>query len=230
MAVDDVFKMTINAQAPGGFFQNQYAFKSKAVSDLTAPAFQTVADLIKEVWRPTQRSTMSYTSWRAVQVRGGTISYPGGGCEREGGSFFEGSFTGTVQGGSSGDVLPPQCAMVVTLNTGVTGRRYRGRIYGFSQLELNQDDGIWIGTHITAITTAWTNFMLAVGPGGTNPNLQLGIWSERIATGCVPNPTPPPAHIHVDAGDPAAAFTNVTAFTVRSVVYNQRRRTRGVGR
>jgi len=230
MAVDDVYKLTVNAQAPGGVFQNTYAFKVKSVPDLTQANFQTLADLTKEIWRPNQRSTTTYTSWRATQVRGGTVSYPGGGCDRTGGLFFEGSFTGTVQGGLSGDVLPPQCSMVVTLNTGVTGRRYRGRIFGFSQVELNQDDGVWIGTHITAMTTAWSNYLLAVGNSGTNPNFQLGIWSERIATGCVPNPNPPPKHLHVEEGNPAAAFTNVASFTVRSIVYNQRRRTRGVGR
>jgi len=230
MALDDVYKMTINAQAPGGFFQNTYAFRLKTATDPVQANFQTLADLIKEIYRPTQRSTMSYTSWRATQVRGGTVHYPGGGCEREGGLFWEGTFTGTVQGGSSGDALPPQCAMVTTLNTGITGRRFRGRIYAFSQLELNQDDGVWIGTHITAVTTAWTTFMAAVGLTGTNPQFTLGIWSERQATGCVPNPNPPPTHLHVDAGDPATAFNPVTSFTVRSVVYNQRRRTRGVGR
>lgn len=230
MALGDVYKMTINAQAPGGFFQNTYAFEAKAAPDLTQANFQTLADALKEIWRPNQRSTTSYTNWRATQVRGGTVSYPGGGCERTGGLFWEGTFTGTAQGGLSGDVLPPQCAMVVTLNTGITGRRFRGRVYGFSQVELNQDDGVWIGTHIVAMTTAWNTFMAAFGLTGTNPNFRLGIWSERIATGCVPNPNPPPAHLHVDAGDPTIAFNPVVSFTVRSIVYNQRRRTRGVGR
>jgi hypothetical protein len=230
MAVDDVFKLTVTAQGGGGYYQNTYSFRSKTEPALTTAAWQTVADATKEIFRVTQRSTVVYQSWRAVQVYGAGVTYGPSPCERSGGSYFEGSFTGTTQGGASGDALPPQSAMVVTLNSGKTGRRFRGRVYAFGQTEVNQDDGLWIASHVTAITTAWNTYMGLVGPTGSNPNVQLGIFSERIATGCVPNPNPPPALINVDAPLPAQAFTPVVSFTVKGIVYNQRRRTRGVGR
>lgn len=229
MAIGDCYKMTVSASHLGSTYQNNYAVTTK-VASVTATEFTTLANALREIARPNQDPALAYRSWRAVQVRGADVTPVAAECRRTGGVVYEAAYTGTNSGGATpGEALPPQSALVVTLNTGKIGRRYRGRIYHFGFLETAQLNGQWTTTIFNTIGTALATFMNSYGPGGTDPSFTLGVWSERIATGCRPNPTTHHPE-NVDPPNLAGAFSPVQSMVVRPTVFTQRRRTLGQGR
>jgi hypothetical protein len=96
--------------------------------------------------------------------------------------------------------------------------------------ESYQANGTIVAGFVTAYQTGWDNQITAYKEGGTDPTFELGIWSMRIATGCVPRKQPPYGMEFVGPVNPAGAFEPVTSVTCRSIIYTQRRRTIGVGR
>jgi len=228
MAAGDVYKVSILAQGQGSTYMNTYAAEQKPAS-VTVADFATLANALKELVRAQQSQTITYRSWRAVQVRGGDVTPIAAECRRTGGVLFEAAYSGTVIGGNTdAQVLPPQSALVVTLNTGKIGRRFRGRTYHFGMCEIDQQAGAWQSAILTALGTSITSFMAIYGSGGTSPLWTLGVWSERIATGCVPNVGTKGVH-NVDLPNLAGAFSAVTGMVARPTVFTQRRRTLGVG-
>jgi hypothetical protein len=229
MAVDDVYTVQLIQTYAGQRIMNSLAFRMKSATDPTPVQFQSLADDWKVLFISQQSSTLSYVSWLAQQVYGGTVSYVADPCNRVGGRRLEGSYTGTVVGAGTAEGLPPQSAWVTTLKTDFAGRTHRGRHYLSGMEEAKQTNGTIAGAFVTAYQTAWDAQLLQYGPAGTDPNFQLGIWSMRTATGCVPRKEPPYGMQNVAPANPVQAFTPVTSFTVRNIVYSQRRRTIGVG-
>jgi hypothetical protein len=232
MAIDDAYRLTVTAQMSGQFFQNSYALNVISTTEMNAGVFAAAALSFKEVFRQTQNSGLVYRSWRAVQLRGTGVTAIQNQCRTEGGSVFEGTFTSSTSGGATAvDPLPHQCALVVTLNTGLAGRRKRGRLYvpGFS--EPDQAVGAWLSSIVTtwgtALNTVKAKYM---GAGATDPDFRWGIWSFRTATGCERDPHPPYGHIQIDSPNLAAAWTRAEDYVIRSPVFTQRRRVIGVGR
>jgi hypothetical protein len=230
MAVDDVFKVTISSTGQGSVYQNTYHVRMKTEPPATEALFATfVTDAIAMV-RSYQVSTISYTQWEAVQQWGAGMVLGPETCQRSGGLAFGAGLSG-LPGISISEGLPPQAALVLTWITGFAGRRRRGRTYVGGQPETVQNDGLWMSTHITDMTTKLNAFLAIYKvTTGTSPNLTLGIWSERTASGCVPGPRPPGGHVSVDTPHPELAFTPISSGVVRPTVYSQRRRTRGAGR
>lgn len=230
MAVDDVYQVTITAQAPGGFYQNTYAFNRTSATEPTQADFQTLSDLLKDLYRSDQYNGLTYRTWRARQVRGSGVTWPSGSdCNPTGGALFEGNHSGVVAGGNPGLQLPPQCAMVTTHKTATIGRRARGRTYAFGWCEGDQADGVFSGTSVTGPSGRLTTFYASHAIAAPASGFRFGIWSYRTASGCAVNPATG-SHTRVDAPNPAQAFTPCTAFLVRTTVYTQRRRVAGVGR
>lgn len=230
VAIGDVYRLTISATGSGSLYQNVIHFKLKLGTGPDAVTFATAASDFLNIYRSAQHPSYSWTDWQAVQQWGSGMVLDTPKCRRLNGRTFAGTITGQV-GGGSGDNLPPQAAHVTTLVTGTAGRRKRGRVYGFGQTETNQSDGLWISTYNTAMTGAWNTFSAKYFKDtGTSTELKMGVWSERTATGCIPAEPPARGHVPVDTPDPDNAFTDVIAFTIRPIVYSQRRRTRGVGR
>lgn len=230
MAVDDIYQMTVTAQSPAGFFQNTFAVSSLITTDPTSANFATLAADWVAIWRPQQSDTITWRSWRARQVRGGTVVWPTGtSCNPTGGFLLEGNITSNNNGADLGEALPPQCAMVITFKTGVIGRRARGRNYIFGFTEADQNGGTWAAATLSALETNIATFMTKYVPGTAGNFFRLGVWSYRTASGCEPNPT---THVHtrIDPPAPSLAFTPVTTHVLRSVVHTQRRRVAGVGR
>lgn len=230
MPAGDAFKVSIQATGQNSIYMNVLAIRQIGAVDLTAADIQVFADGWKDVFRPSQNQTLTWRSWRAVQVFGPTVDYTVKQCERVGGAAFEGNLTGTLTGGEGpADALPPQSAFVITFGSGLIGRRHRGRVYSFGYGEIQQSAGTWIPSMLTTITTALNTWFNKYKSSGTDPKIQLGIWSERTAFGCVWVGKPP---VHqVDEGPhPDLAFTPVTGYTMRNTVYTQRRRALGVGR
>lgn len=230
MAAGDVYHLVAKALSQNSVYMNTLAVQTLAAADPDATARQLLADDFKTIWVARQNSLINWTTWELRQLWGDGMSIGPGSCKRSGGVVFGAPFSAPLQGAMGpADMLPPQCALVVTLSTGLIGRAKRGRWYAFGWGEGDQANGVWTSGHLANMTAALTTFFNKYKSGGTSPAYQLGVWSERIATGCVPNPNGP-GHIQVDSPKPDQAFTPVTGYTLRATVYSQRRRTLGVGR
>ena len=230
MPAGDVFKMSIQGSGQNAIYMNVLAIRQIGALDLVQADFQAFADGYKEAVRGVQTAQFAWKSWRAVQVFGPAVDYTTAQCVRVGGTAFEANLSGTLTGGNvSGDALPPQSALVITLGSGLIGRRHRGRIYVPSFSEVDQNAGGWLPAMLTTLTGTFTTFFNKYKASGTDPKIQLGVWSERTAFGCEWTGKPP-VHTQIDPPSPDTAFTPVTGFTIRSTVYTQRRRAIGVGR
>ncbi len=111
-------------------------------------------------------------------------------------------------GGVAGDMLPPQCALVIRKLTTFAGRQYRGRVFqpGFS--EGDQNHGLWAGGgNAQFCSDAWGAFL-------TTPILSGG-GSELVWIVCDRYGLEPTSPIVSHRYDP--------------IVRTQRRRVRNVG-
>jgi len=115
--------------------------------------------------------------------------------------------------GGGGDALPPQSALVLTFNTGVKGRSFRGRAFLAGQGEGHQNAGVWSTGIKTAAAFGPDALLERYGPSGTNTNFQWSVISR----------------VHNQVVRPEPIATGITSYVVRPFVQNQRRRTKGVG-
>lgn len=229
--VNDTYRFACFQQLGGQTVMNVLYFNTITAAYAGAD-FTTLATDVKEAFRVPQSGLLTYRNWRAVQVRGDGVSPIQAECKTEGGLTFEGNYTSqTAGGGGTGAYLPPQSALVITLNTGQTGRRRRGRIYLGGYEMANQSSGTWGGTHITAVTNAFQTFWLKYATASaTSTVFRLGVWSGRIATGCERDPNPPYKMKNIETPNLDDAWRLCTAYLVRTTVFTQRRRVLGVGR
>ena len=230
MAVDDVYLLTMSATQFGTLRQNTLAFINTTSTEPIAGDFGTIATAYKNAFLLTQSSSLTWTSWRARQIAGAGVTWPSTGteCTPTGGKFFEGLFTGGVQGGEvSSEVLPPQCAMVVTLRSGLVGRSHRGRLYLFGWAENQQNGGTWNAGIIGTLDTNFLAFLAPYTVAAPASGHRIGIWSTRIASGC--RVLPDGSHERTDPANPDAAFTPLISHLFRTTVYTQRRRVTGIG-
>lgn len=92
--------------------------------------------------------------------------------------------TGLPQaGGTAGDEMPHQIACVVSIRTAYAGRSYRGRNYFPGLTEASGDNGLWNSTLVNSLTTHYTTLVTTYGEGGSNPDYEWIVWSERLNTG-----------------------------------------------
>jgi hypothetical protein len=125
-------------------------------------------------------------------------------------------WTGAAAGTAIGPCLTGSVAEVVTLYTGQTGRRKRGRIYLGGGITQDMASGQWASAQTTRTTSFVTALMARYCIAPIPSDFRLGVWSRVIA-----GPAPP---FSTDA------FAPVISATVRTTVRNQRRRQIGVGR
>jgi hypothetical protein len=229
MAVGDAWKVNVSSTGLGSKYLNTIAVIQKTAS-VAETDFLALANAFKELARPMQGLWLTYTTYRAVQVRGGTVTPVASECRRTGGFVFEGNMTGTLTGGiTTAEALPPQCALVITVKSSEFGRRHRGRLYFPGFQETAQDGGTWISSLQATIQTAADAFVDLYGEGGSSTAFTMGIWSERTATGCETTGNPPRL-TNVETPNLAAAFTPMQTLLVRPTVFTQRRRGIGFGR
>ncbi len=114
----------------------------------------------------------------------------------------------TLTGSEVGDMCPPQASAVISWRTAKVGRKYRGRTYLFGIPETMQTDGTLSAGYLTGMG------LLAV-------DLITGILAETSAVLVVYHKPATPGTV----GD----STPVISYLLRPTVYNQRRRTLGVG-
>lgn len=111
---------------------------------------------------------------------------------------------GAVAGTSTGDILPPQIALCITLRTAQAGRSFRGRVYlpGFGE-GANNTAGV------VSSTSSMVGFVTAVKAALVTSSLDLGVLSR-------PAPTATP---------PRSGFiTVVTSIVARDAVWDTQRR------
>lgn len=109
-----------------------------------------------------------------------------------------------VAGTATGDFLPPQTALVITLRTAQAGRSFRGRTYltGFAE-SVNTATGVYAGT------THGVSFITAIKSALITSGLDLGVISR---------PAP-------DATPPRSGFvTVVTSIVIRDTIWDTQRR------
>jgi len=229
VATNDVYLVTVSGKNPGGITQNTLAFIRTDNGEPVVADFLALAVDIKAIHLTFQASAYNYVGWKARQIRGTGVTWPtSNDCNPTGGRIEEGLFSSGTSGTDNGQLLPPQCAMVTTLKTGIAGRRHRGRFYAGGWSENAQDAGTWATTQLNSVTSGWTTFLTNYGVLAPLSGFKLGIWSYRTASGCEVDPISH-KHTKVEPGKPAEAFTPVNAFTVRPTVYSQRKRVAGVG-
>lgn len=121
------------------------------------------------------------------------------------------AFTGTLPHGTSGGLLPLQCASVVSLRTGNTGRRGRGRFYvPAPDLSSAGTNGLLGSSTVSAMSAAAEAFLAGCQVSLSLPNQ---LYCQPIVTG--------------------APFTNyglVASVIVDNVMDTQRRRTKSLVR
>lgn len=230
MAIDDVFILTTTANQLGSLRQNSLAFIATTETDPSVGIFAPIAADIKELYRLLQSNTVTYTTWRARQIAGAGVTWPdtGSNCFPTGGEFFEAAFSGSVTGADpAAEVLPPQCALVTTLRSGLVGRSHRGRVYGYGWTEAQQAAGVWSAGLLTSLDTAWNSFLTEYAVAAPVSGYRLGVWSTRIASGCRVNRDG--THERTGPAQPEIAFTPVTSHINRTTVFTQRRRVTGHG-
>lgn len=109
----------------------------------------------------------------------------------------------TGAGTRSGDVLPYQTAAVITLKTGIPGRRYRGRMYIGPLTEGDQNNGILNTTALTNLNSYMGALMSSFGSGD---QFRLAVWSKKNLS-----------------------YNFVTSYISRDIMGTIRRRRPGVG-
>lgn len=113
----------------------------------------------------------------------------------------------STAGSIAGDMLPPQCALIIRKRTAYAGRKFRGRIYQCGLSESDQAAGTWAGGNADNVRVAWISEL-------TTPKVTTGgnEWNYVVCN---------------RRGD--APQYQITSATRDPRVRTQRRRVRGVG-
>jgi len=205
MAVNDVYRVSIEFQGPGGagqfFITPHYEVQASlgsAEAEAEAVCIATEANWFTDALGAQMQQFMS-SSVSAIACHARNLMQPTIG--------YDYIFPAPVGGGVAGDMLPPQDAMVVTLQTGKVGRSYRGRLYLPGLPETSQVGGLFV-TGLTADVQdaiEKVRYMAYLGALGAFDFLQC-VWSKKLSEATV-----------------------VSQYTPKGVVRTQRRRSRLVG-
>lgn len=139
----------------------------------------------------------------------------------DGDESVEFGFTQPYPGAITGDVLPPQNSMLLSFKTGQKGRRRHGRAYIPGPSESNVSNGLLTGTQLTALTALGTGLVNTYGPGGTESQYQLVVYSPEEL-----DPPPPKTF----KPRPGTLISPITAGLASEFIRTQRHRAFGVGR
>jgi len=229
MAEGDVYKLDLFQTYAGQRIMNSYHLARKTAGDPTQAECAALAADWKLHLQNHQVNTLQHTAWSVSQVAGDPVVYSTTECKRDGGLRFEGLHVAPTAGGNSGEAMPPQSAIVVTLSTGFAGRSRRGRTYISGFVEAFQNEGQLTDAIVTAQQTNWDAQIAQYSAAGTDPLWYLVVFSTTIAFGCRPGAVHPHTPEHFATPNPLGASFPVISTKVRKIVYTQRRRTIGVG-
>jgi hypothetical protein len=209
MPADDVFRVRTKGTHLGS--RVEFGVHIQFMSGAADPA-DLVGSWIANVMPLVVAATSVETNWLSVMA---SDTNPLGAASVEVG------LTQPNPGAISGDALPPQNAIVVSLRTGLKGGRRRGRFFVPGIAETGTALGRLSGTQLTAIQALANGIMGVYGPAGTEAaNYRLSVYSPIDTT------PPPPRKFKPKETE---LITHITTFTVDPVVRTQRRRAIGVG-
>jgi len=205
--INDVVRLTVRGTYQGSSVMYGHHFRSKSAST----SFGALASAYQSSIIPLlTAATSAECTWLEVAVQGTrqdsdeTLHLP-----------LPGGTVGTVPG----DGLPGQNSMLVSVHTGVKGKRRRGRFYVPGISESSQVGGRVIAPQLTALNALaegiQSNF---TGAGNAN-------WALTVYSPASPPPKPKPEPVL----KPDTIDTLVTDLIADSVVVTQRRRRLGVG-
>lgn len=204
MAVGDVWRVSFEGTLLGAEYVNVFHYKAKSVGANPTSFASRIATLLYTPVATQLRDTWVLSAFHARQL---AVPAP----------VVDGSVS--VTGGvSTGDTLPPQCALVVSLRTGLAGRSHRGRIYLGGYAEQYQASGQWLASIYTFVQSTLDTMVLELGDSGSSADYTWGVWSRKLG-----GEDPGPYNL-------GAGFFPITDAIVRTTVHTQRRRVVGVGR
>lgn len=203
----EVVRLTVRGTYQGSTVMYGHHLRAKS----TTGTFQTLAASYESQIIPLlTAATSAEVTWLEITVA----------STREGGDeTHKRPLPAATIGALTGDGLPGQNSMLVSVHTGVRGRRTRGRFYIPGISETSQTGGRVIAPQLTALNELaegiQTNFT-----GSGNANWALTVYSPKS-----PEPkVKPPPKLKDDTID-----TLATDLIADSLVVTQRRRRLGVG-
>ena len=146
-----VVEVVLKATAGGDSQVNTFTYDLDDGGSIGSNDPQTLADVFRDDVRDLWGSLYA-SSWTVEPVQVTEVKDP------QDPTAPRSSWTsGTAQAGTgsgSGDVLPPNCQVLVALTTAHIGRRFRGRLWlGGTTHEADQATGSWVSGYLTGIQT-----------------------------------------------------------------------------
>jgi len=206
-AIGDVVRLTVQGTMQGSTVMYGHHFRAKSVPGTfagLATAYQT------QIIPLLTAATSAEVTWLRITVAatkvGGdeTLNFP---------------LPAATIGLITGDALPGQNSMLVSVHTGTRGRRHRGRFYVPGVSETSSTGGRIIGAQLTALN-ALAEGLQSNFTGSGNVNWELVVYSPVSP----PYTPPPPPKLKADT-----LTTAVNDLVADSVIVTQRRRRLGVG-
>jgi len=207
VAINDVVRLNVIGSLNGNVVMYGHHFRAKT----TSGTFQTLASAyMTAVTALLQAASSAAVTWLEVSVAG---------TRSDADETHHAPFPAATIGTLTGDALPGQNSMLVSVHTGQKGRRKRGRFYVPGVSESSSIGGRIIAPQLTALNALAEGIQTAF-TGAGNANWELVVYSP------VSPPPPPPKTPKLKTD---TISTPVTDLIADSLVVTQRRRRLGVG-
>lgn len=195
MATNDIWRVSVVGSHGGtelGIYTMHFRFKTNVAT------FAGLAAAVKTSWVDQFKSFQS-TNFRTDSINGLKIQP----LPKQSDTYVTGF---PVAGTDGTEEMPHQVAIIASLKTAYAGRSYRGRHFLPATSEDRWDDGLVESVALGQIQGLYSNAVTAYGAGGTDPDYEWIVWSERLN-----------------------AYNPITSAVVRAVPGTIRRRRIGVG-
>lgn len=207
VAINDVVRLTVRGTMHGSTVMFGHHFRAKtSTGTFAALAASYQSGIIPLV----TAATSAEVTWLSISVAGTKVGAD---------ETLNAPLPAATIGALTGDALPGQNSMLVSVHTGVKGRRYRGRFYVPGVTETSSTGGRIIGAQLTALN-ALAEGLQTQFTGSGNANWELAVYSPASP----PYTPPPPPKLKADT-----ITTPATDLIADSVIVTQRRRRLGVG-
>lgn len=173
----DIWKVTVvsflNVQEQLGLMDTHWSISSVVGTPDGLDLATAIDTTVGAVLKPFLPSVAAYAGCEAVRVLPAPVYDP----DISIGSAGAGSFGATV--------LPPQCACILKLDTGMIGKSKRGRLYVPFPASGSLDPSGVISAGARTLLTAMGSALLGgivVGAGGDTAVATLGVYSRKLST------------------------------------------------
>ena len=209
MAIGDVFSVAVKGVQGTKPWANVLHFVRKTAGPGDFNLMNNVETNYAASWLPVCGPTLELTSVVATRL---VIPL---------GEQYSASYS--AFGSGSSPLGAVQTALCTTLRTTLAGRSHRGRVYLPGLQGASVTTGAINSTSLTAANALWSSMLTEFGPSGTDANWQWIVFSRKLGSTVILNPTPPPRHI-TTAYNVAAGTFPVVSFLTRPDSKQIRRR------